>query len=214
MTYRVGNHQPRNLYRGDDYIGVCFDPADTALIVGALEGRPSTEPIVAELRALLTAYVDDETCHYDHHGDCQTHLAMHEGRCANAAAKELLSGDPHPRPIRTPARGVGCSLHGGIARGTKDGGTEWISCAPDVCGHTPPGTPSAPPAAEQPTAKGSGRADASETLSGRFEILAEATADGTFVTLLCRCGWSVDMADPIDLAELNRRADEHAEGCR
>lgn len=39
MTYRPGNHQPRNLYRGDQYIGVCFDPADTALIVDAMEGR-------------------------------------------------------------------------------------------------------------------------------------------------------------------------------
>lgn len=39
MTYRVDNHQPRNLYRGDAYIGVCFDPADTALIVDAMESR-------------------------------------------------------------------------------------------------------------------------------------------------------------------------------
>lgn len=33
MTYRTGN-----LYRGDEYIGVMFDPADTALIVDAMEG--------------------------------------------------------------------------------------------------------------------------------------------------------------------------------
>lgn len=39
MTYRVGNHQPQNLYRGDQYIGVCFDPADTALIAAAMEGH-------------------------------------------------------------------------------------------------------------------------------------------------------------------------------
>jgi hypothetical protein len=36
MTYRVDNHQPQNLYRDDQYIGVCFDPADAALIVEAL----------------------------------------------------------------------------------------------------------------------------------------------------------------------------------
>lgn len=38
-AYRIGNHQPRNLYRGDEYIGVMFDPADAALIVDALEGH-------------------------------------------------------------------------------------------------------------------------------------------------------------------------------
>jgi len=36
VTYRVGNHQPQNLYRDDRYIGVCFDPADTQLIVDVL----------------------------------------------------------------------------------------------------------------------------------------------------------------------------------
>lgn len=25
MTYRTGNHQPRNIYRGDEFIGVCTD---------------------------------------------------------------------------------------------------------------------------------------------------------------------------------------------
>lgn len=31
--YRVGNHQPQNLYRGDAYIGVMFSPVDSALFV-------------------------------------------------------------------------------------------------------------------------------------------------------------------------------------
>ena len=31
-TYRTGNHQPQNLYRGDTYIGVMFNPIDTAAI--------------------------------------------------------------------------------------------------------------------------------------------------------------------------------------
>lgn len=38
--YRVDNHQPRNLYRGDEYIGVMFDPADTAMIAELLNGDP------------------------------------------------------------------------------------------------------------------------------------------------------------------------------
>jgi len=43
MTYRTGNHQARNLYRGNEYIGVMFDPADAALIVDALEGTPDVD---------------------------------------------------------------------------------------------------------------------------------------------------------------------------
>lgn len=39
--YRVGTHQPQNLYRGDTYIGVMFDPADAALIVQVLNGETS-----------------------------------------------------------------------------------------------------------------------------------------------------------------------------
>jgi hypothetical protein len=41
--YRVGHHQPRNVYRGDEYIGVMFSPEDAAKVVAALnraEGQP------------------------------------------------------------------------------------------------------------------------------------------------------------------------------
>ena len=31
--YRVGNHQPQNVYRGDTYIGVMFSPIDAAAVV-------------------------------------------------------------------------------------------------------------------------------------------------------------------------------------
>lgn len=53
MTYRTGNHQPQNLYRGDAYIGVMFDPADTALIVDALEGEQA--PDLSDLALRLAA---------------------------------------------------------------------------------------------------------------------------------------------------------------
>ena len=36
MTYRVGNHQPQNVYRGDQYIGVMFTAEDAALVVSML----------------------------------------------------------------------------------------------------------------------------------------------------------------------------------
>lgn len=36
IEYRVGNHQPQNVYRGDQYIGVMFSPIDAAAVVNAL----------------------------------------------------------------------------------------------------------------------------------------------------------------------------------
>ena len=39
MTYRVGNHQPQNIYRDDQYIGVMFDPETAAEIVAAMNER-------------------------------------------------------------------------------------------------------------------------------------------------------------------------------
>lgn len=39
MTYRVGNHQPQNVYRDDQYIGVMFTAEDAALVVEALNGQ-------------------------------------------------------------------------------------------------------------------------------------------------------------------------------
>jgi hypothetical protein len=40
-TYRVGNHQPQNLYRDDTYIGVMFDPQTAAEVVAAMNDRQS-----------------------------------------------------------------------------------------------------------------------------------------------------------------------------
>ena len=42
IQYRVGNHQPQNIYRGDTYIGVMFSPIDAAAIVRAMNNR---EPV-------------------------------------------------------------------------------------------------------------------------------------------------------------------------
>lgn len=46
--YRVGNHQPQNLYRGDEYIGVMFDPADAALVRDVLN-RVEPEAVGPEM---------------------------------------------------------------------------------------------------------------------------------------------------------------------
>lgn len=37
-AYRVGRHQPRNVYRGEEYIGVMFSPEDAAAVVEAMNG--------------------------------------------------------------------------------------------------------------------------------------------------------------------------------
>jgi hypothetical protein len=64
-TYRVGNHQPQNVYRDDAYIGVMFTAEDAALVVEALNGqeRPTgalvyetTKAIKKQLRILGYSY--------------------------------------------------------------------------------------------------------------------------------------------------------------
>lgn len=54
MTYRQGNHQPRNVYRGEQYIGVMFTAEDAALAVEALNGASGpTAPISERVYALI-----------------------------------------------------------------------------------------------------------------------------------------------------------------
>jgi hypothetical protein len=45
VTYRVGNHQPQNVYRDDRYIGVMFTAEDAALAVEALNGADGPKPL-------------------------------------------------------------------------------------------------------------------------------------------------------------------------
>lgn len=106
-TYRVGNHQPQNVYRGEQYIGVMFTAEDAALVVAALNGQrerldamAAMAVAYAEMRTALTALVDPDPCSYDHSGECQAHGQGSDPVCAHARARELLSGQPGPRPIR------------------------------------------------------------------------------------------------------------------
>jgi hypothetical protein len=56
MTYRVGNHQPQNVYRDDTYIGVMFSPETAAEVVVTMNGQASAlenatgAELLAELR--------------------------------------------------------------------------------------------------------------------------------------------------------------------
>lgn len=47
-----------------------------------------------EARRLLSGYVDDEECSFDHHGYCQSHAASNPRDCFNTAAKLWLRSNP------------------------------------------------------------------------------------------------------------------------
>lgn len=49
----------------------------------------STE--VERLRALVADLVDEDECHYDHHGYCQAH-SLHERPCPHERARTILDG--------------------------------------------------------------------------------------------------------------------------
>lgn len=52
-AYRVGNHQPQNLYRDGAYIGVMFTAEDAALVVEAMNSHGLANATGAELLAEL-----------------------------------------------------------------------------------------------------------------------------------------------------------------
>lgn len=64
------------------------------------------------------------------------------------------------------------------------------------------------------------RWDSGATISGRFEVDVVYSPGGRselYATLECTregCSWIAELDAPVDLAELNRRAFEHAEVCR
>lgn len=46
--YRAGRHQDRNLYRGEEYLGVMFDPVDTAAIVNRMNRHAASGSVWPE----------------------------------------------------------------------------------------------------------------------------------------------------------------------
>jgi hypothetical protein len=47
-TYRVGNHQPQNVYRNNQYIGVMFSAENAALVVDALNATERAKAVDLE----------------------------------------------------------------------------------------------------------------------------------------------------------------------
>lgn len=93
-TYRVDPHQPQNVYRGEQYIGVMFTAEDAALVVEALNGRKrltlmtaaDMTPEQAEqfARDYLAAFpvADSCTCVYRPNGGADPACPVHQGRRA------------------------------------------------------------------------------------------------------------------------------------
>lgn len=57
--YRVGRHQPQNVYRGEQYIGVMFAPEDAALVMSALNGVQSIKAVTDLLHCADRLIGDD-----------------------------------------------------------------------------------------------------------------------------------------------------------
>jgi hypothetical protein len=53
-TYRLGNHQPQNLYRDDQYIGVMFDPETAAEVIAAMNERDRLAKLERDVMEHLT----------------------------------------------------------------------------------------------------------------------------------------------------------------
>ena len=60
--YRVGRHQPQNVYRGEQYIGVMFAPEDAALTVAALNGIQPVKAVTDLLKCATELTGDKWGC--------------------------------------------------------------------------------------------------------------------------------------------------------
>ena len=66
--YRVGNHQPQNVYRGDQYIGVMFSAEDAASVVQMLN-----------MHECLACPPSCGSCSHDPDCECYEHQNLHPG---------------------------------------------------------------------------------------------------------------------------------------
>lgn len=219
MTYRVGNHQPRNLYRGDAYIGVCFDPADTALIVDAMESRRAVIDSAIRSVGLCPKRAEHHlmtscgSCCYTQlaDGDAPQSLRLRPARDLTpeeldefrAAYLRAVRADPRPRLVDITTVDP---VHG-------EGIRTYVADAP------PARTISSRSAQECSGVPGSGSdgSEAAQTISVGVECkLVRPAGPGPTEPCACRpsqpCAMAVAHGAPP--AELNRRADEHGEECR
>lgn len=187
MTYRVGTHHGVTICReGDDHH--CgrdgHDCTRGHLVAVVVDGDVE---LAERICALLNA---DDRCWHGEHCD---------------------------------GSGPDCERDAPLKGGHRDCAAAWHAnhgCATEPYDlNAPSGPPSLPVSAEQPPVGGNGRPEGVEVISAareRFTVQAVTPYPGTAdVTIHHDCrAWWVDIADPITLAELNQRADEHTEVCR
>lgn len=172
MTYRVGNHQPRNLYRGDQYIGICFDPADTQLIVDAMEGHTpdvdyerGAREALAEVRRRLdiTAKPDERLFAATIHKILE-HAAAELGLDEEAP----LGVEPH---IETVSAATIASVMAIVDAPYQPGLDVLLE---DDDEDAPSGPPSAPVSAQQPQTQGAPSTEGAETITAPPESIEAA----------------------------------------
>lgn len=114
-TYRVGHHQPQNVYRGEQYIGVMFTAEDAALVVEALN---EVERVHGPARPIVVGHPGAAPC------SLHTGWADKDGRWIECSPDCLGNqvGDSCTCGTTRDGRGVdpACPVHQGRrARGPK-----------------------------------------------------------------------------------------------
>lgn len=98
-TYRVGNHNPRNLYRDDEHFGVVFDPADGPLVVSVLNFRERAMQIWGPVDGdILASSLSADSCTGCTAAKGDPGCPVHHGR--------------KPRGPKPPPLGPGCICDG------------------------------------------------------------------------------------------------------
>jgi hypothetical protein len=123
-TYRVGNHQPQNVYRGEQYIGVMFTSEDAALAVEALNGGRAWTDLTADGQGDAVGIVPArEGIGTERvHSTCVDVSASNEPAgtafvCVSACRLPSLLRDappPPPRPAAEDGSGRTCPRHGAV----------------------------------------------------------------------------------------------------
>ena len=123
-TYRIGRHNPRNLYRRDEHMGVVFDPADGPRVVAALnavEQQPQplltqwamTDEEHAQAAAAIGAYVLPDVTSYltkvltdrgvlpvPHHGEALTPPPVVTWADVKANMDKIMDADDYSPQIQ------------------------------------------------------------------------------------------------------------------
>lgn len=93
-AWRQGNHQPQNLYAGEDYVGVMFTPRNAERVVAAMNGRAVPEPPdPARVDAIVEAALNHALVAYDFNPNDPGLAPLGFARAAVEHAMKALRGE-------------------------------------------------------------------------------------------------------------------------